>query len=209
MSSTALFLISHLVPSTRTHLCLREWMNAITSLIQNRPYQPSAPQSVQSLPSYMPSAGVPGQIGFTGMPQPYDSAPPPPYGGYGSGQYGAPPMAPASQPAYCPGPSAYPQQPPPPPPGQAGYYHPPAAGQQFVSSNGQPYEVVYVEGKPKKKKLGGLKNAAVGLASGLAGGYLASRMFGGWGLGGGWGGGFGGLGRWGSWSSFSSFSWSD
>ncbi|GAA54733.1 hypothetical protein CLF_105248 [Clonorchis sinensis] len=39
------------------------------------------------------------------------------------------------------------------------YYTPPSAGQQFVGSNGQPYEVVYVGGKPKKKKL--LKNAAV------------------------------------------------
>lgn len=34
--------------------------------------------------------------------------------------------------------------------------------QYFVGQNGQPYQVVYVDGKPKKKKCKGLKNAAVG-----------------------------------------------
>ncbi|VDP93882.1 unnamed protein product [Echinostoma caproni] len=133
----------------------------------------------------------------------------PPYAyNYSNTQYVPPapaPVMPAG--AYSPsvGPSgAYPRQ-----PGQVAYSGPPQTGQQFVTQSGKPYEVVYVQGKPKKKKLSGLKNAAVGLASGMAGGYLMSRMFGG--FGGGWGRPchFGGMSRWGSWSSLSSLSWSD
>ncbi|KAG5441039.1 hypothetical protein CSKR_101271 [Clonorchis sinensis] len=208
---------------------MNSWMNAIMSLIQGGGgYQPpGAPMG--SMPPYSTPQGMssmPGTIGFAGFadaPPPYSPQPQAPaYGsyqqqpGYSSapaynyptGSYCQPqvPLAPA---ATYEGGGAYPRQPPP-PPGQTSYYTPPSAGQQFVGSNGQPYEVVYVGGKPKKKKL--LKNAAVGLASGLAGGYLASKVFGGGGWcrpwGGGWGGGWG-MGRWGSWSSFSSLSWSD
>ncbi|KAA0185116.1 hypothetical protein FBUS_08207 [Fasciolopsis buskii] len=135
--------------------------------------------------------------------------PPPPYTQpaqtYGYGSVAPGPTTPAGPYVPGPGPSSYPRQ-----PGPVLYGNQPPAGQQFVTQGGQPYEVVYVKGKPKKKKLGGLKNAAVGLASGMAGGYLASRLFGG--FGGGWGGPChvgGGFGRWGSWSSLSSLSWSD
>nr|CAX74727.1 hypothetical protein [Schistosoma japonicum] len=191
---------------------LSSWTNAIMSLFQQNnsaqpppPYQPPAP------------AAPPGVIGF-GMPDPAAyggnyggcGAPPPvqPNYGYPPNNNYIPPAVPLSQPpvpaaapgAYVPGTSSYggyPQQQPP----QA------QQGQYFVGRNGQPYQVVYVDGKQKKKKYGGLKNAAVGLASGVAGGYLASRLFGGWG----WGGGCGGLmgPRWDSWSSLSSLSWSD
>nr|CAH8866334.1 unnamed protein product [Trichobilharzia regenti] len=185
---------------------LTAWSNAIMSL-----FQQGGNPAQQPLPSYQPPvpAAAPGAIGF-GMPDatayggnPGGFAPlpaqPPPQSNYPypTGNYAPPtqPMAPAGNP-YIPGTSSYGQ--------------PPQQGQHFVGQNGQPYQVVYVDGKPKKKKFGGgLKNAAVGLASGVAGGYLASRLFGGWGSG--WGGGCHGFmgPRWGSWSSLSSFSWSD
>ncbi|THD23135.1 hypothetical protein D915_006093 [Fasciola hepatica] len=194
---------------------MNNWMNAMISVIQGGGYQQPS--------TYQPPAPS-GSIGF-GMPDPAQfggasvgmmpgMGAPPPYTPSVPQNYGPPagycPPAPAPtmpagsyNPAVGPG-CNYPRQ-----PGPPAYGTQPLAGQQFVTQGGQPYEVVYVKGKPKKKKLGGLKNAAVGLASGMAGGYLASRLFGG--FGGGWGGPchVGGLGRWGSWSSLSSLSWSD
>ncbi|KAH8856408.1 Pleckstrin y [Schistosoma japonicum] len=140
---------------------LSSWTNAIMSLFQQN-------NSAQPPPPYQPPAPAapPGVIGFGTVP------------------LSQPPVPAAAPGAYVPGTSSYggyPQQQPP----QA------QQGQYFVGRNGQPYQVVYVDG----------------LASGVAGGYLASRLFGGWG----WGGGCGGLmgPRWGSWSSLSSLSWSD
>lgn len=87
--------------------------------------------------------------------------PPPPYTQpaqtYGYGSVAPGPTTPAGPYVPGPGPSSYPRQ-----PGPVLYGNQPPAGQQFVTQGGQPYEVVYVKGKPKKKKLGGLKNAAVG-----------------------------------------------
>ncbi|OON18444.1 hypothetical protein X801_05701 [Opisthorchis viverrini] len=145
-------------------------------------YQPPGPP-MGSMPPYSTPQGMPampsmpGTIGFGGFadaPPQYSPQPQAPaYGsyqqqpGYNSGPaYNYPtgsycqPQVPLAPAATYGGGGAYPRQPPP-PPGQTSYYTPPSAGQQFVGSNGQPYEVVYVGGKPKKKKL--LKNAAVGM----------------------------------------------
>ncbi|CAH8627488.1 unnamed protein product [Heterobilharzia americana] len=160
---------------------LSSWTNAIMSLLQQgAPTQQPLPPCQPPVPT-----AAPGAIGF-GMP---DAAA---YGG-NPGGYAFPPVQPAPQPNYgyptgnyLP-PSMPPGQPIAPPgvytPGTSSSYTTPQHGQHFVGQNGQPYQVVYVDGKPKKKKFGGLKNAAVGLASGVAGGYLASRLFGGWGSG--------------------------
>ncbi|CAH8601318.1 unnamed protein product [Schistosoma intercalatum] len=185
---------------------LSSWTNALISLFQQTSTLPSAPPPYQpspapALPTGSIGFGMPDPTAYGGNPGGY--GPPPPISqpnyGYPTNNYVPPTVPPARPPAsgaYVPGTSSY-----------SGYQPRPQdpQSQYFVGQNGQPYQVVYVDGKPKKKKYKGLKNAAVGLASGVAGGYLASRLFGGLG---GWGGGFMGP-RCGSWSSLSSLSWSD
>ncbi|VDP47960.1 unnamed protein product [Schistosoma curassoni] len=114
---------------------------------------PSAPPPYQ--PSPAPALPT-GSIGF-GMPDPtaYGGNPgiQPNYG-YPTNNYVPPTVPPAPAPgAYVPGTSSY-----------SGYQPRPQdpQSQYFVGQNGQPYQVVYVDGKPKKKKCKGLKNAAVG-----------------------------------------------
>ncbi|KAF8565028.1 hypothetical protein P879_06730 [Paragonimus westermani] len=155
---------------------MNSWLGAIMSLTQGANCQPAGPPPAQFNPGYSappaPPVGMPGQIGFgvkmrfpftlyLDMPPPYGASQPPVYG-YPAGGYAPPQAAPMASgvPSYTvPPSSSYPRQPPP-PQGQAGYYTQPTSGQQFVASNGQPYQIVYVEGKPKKKKLGMLKSAA-------------------------------------------------
>ncbi|CAH8598433.1 unnamed protein product [Heterobilharzia americana] len=142
---------------------LSSWTNAIMSLLQQgAPTQQPLPPCQPPVPT-----AAPGAIGF-GMP---DAAA---YGG-NPGGYAFPPVQPAPQPNYgyptgnyLP-PSMPPGQPIAPPgvytPGTSSSYTTPQHGQHFVGQNGQPYQVVYVDGKPKKKKFGGLKNAAVAFSA--------------------------------------------
>ncbi|VDP31290.1 unnamed protein product [Schistosoma margrebowiei] len=100
------------------------------------------------------TVSMPDPSAYGGNPGGY--GPPPPISqpnyGYPTNNY-VPPTVPPAPGAYVPGTSSYSGNQPRPQDPQSQY---------FVGQNGQPYQVVYIDGKPKKKKCKGLKNAAVG-----------------------------------------------